>query len=298
MKLRHCYPVNHRPARLVERRQYYAALDFNRPIAWLRSKNDRAGNLLFSMDPGNETGYIRGKYRLKRGKLLNFTASDATELREMVLEYLPEDVYYDRNRYKDPDRCADCDRRGDGCWGCSELIGQELMIDIDPENIDCPNCGTLEDRVGSASMFKFCYICFRRAVEQTRALHKRLLLQGFKDLQIVYSGRGFHVYIEGRPAMLMSASERKDLATKLKGEGFAIDPWVTEGEARLARLPFTLNGMVSRICMPIEAEEIEELDFWHGKCFAPSFISAECIRKTAKCPREQERKREAEHEDR
>jgi len=272
LRLRHCYPVNHRPAMLGERRQYYSSLDFGNITGWLRSKPEGLDRPLFSMDPGNETGYIRRQYRQKRGKLLNFTASDAPELREMALEYLPEDIYYDRNVYRSPERCADCERRGQGCQGCEELIGQELMMDIDPENIECPNCGTLEDRVRGASMFKFCYMCFRKAVEQTRALHKRLTEEGYRDLQVVYSGRGFHVYVEDRQATLMSFGERKGLAERLKEEGFAIDPWVTEGEARLARLPFTLNGMVSRICMPIEVGEIERLDFWRGKRFVPDFL--------------------------
>jgi hypothetical protein len=30
----------------------------------------------------------------------------------MVMEYLPEDIYYDRNVYRSPDSGADCDRRG------------------------------------------------------------------------------------------------------------------------------------------------------------------------------------------
>ncbi len=273
MKLKHCYPVNHRPARLGERGQYYSSLDFGRIEGWLKSKPEGLGRPLFSLDPGNETGYIRRKYRQKRGKLLSFTASDAAELREMALEYLPEDIYYDRNVYRNPEKCADCDKRGAGCPGCRELIGQELMMDIDPENIDCPNCGTLEDRVRGASMFKFCYICFGKAIEQTEALHRRLAKEGFKERQVVYSGRGFHVYAEDRSATLMNFSERKALAGRLKDEGFAIDPWVTEGESRLARLPFTMNGMVSRICMPIDVGEIKRLDFWRGKQFVPLFLA-------------------------
>lgn len=275
MKLKHCYPVHHRPARLNDRRQYYSSLDFGRVERWLNAKPDGLRKPLYSLDPGNETGYIRKAYMQKRGKLLSFSASDAAELREMVLEYLPEDVYYDRNVYRHPEECAECERRGEGCAACESLIGQELMMDIDPENIDCPNCGTLEDRVNGSSMFKFCYICFGKAIEQTISLHERLRKNGFNSLQTVYSGRGFHVYVEDRSAILMDFNSRRELAGRLKDEGFAIDPWVTEGEARLARLPFTLNGMVSRVCMPIEISEIKKLDFWRGKPFVPQFLAIE-----------------------
>lgn len=275
MKLKHCYPVHHRPAKLKERRQYYASLEFGLIWTWLKAKPDGLRNPLYSLDPGNETGHIRKAYRQKKGKLLSFSASDDAEFKDMVMEYLPEDVYYDRNVYKHPEECADCGRRGDGCAGCESLIGQELMMDIDPENIDCPNCGTLEDRVNGASMFKFCYICFGKAIEQTIALHERLRRGGFKSLQTVYSGRGFHVYVEDRSATLMDFKGRRDLAGMLKDEGFAIDPWVTEGEARLARLPFTLNGLVSRVCTPIEISEIKKLDFWRGKPFVPEFLAVD-----------------------
>ncbi|MEM0232214.1 MAG: hypothetical protein QXG78_03825, partial [Candidatus Methanomethyliaceae archaeon] len=55
-------------------------------------------------------------------------------------------------------------------------------------------------------------------------------------------------------------------------QGIAIDEWVTEGEARLARVPYSLNGLVSRICKPIEIKNIRELDFWRSKEFIPEFL--------------------------
>lgn len=271
-KLRHCYPVLHRPAKVFERRRYYSGLDFGLMEKWFRGRPEGLANPIFHLDPGNETGYFRKEYKEKLGKLLYFDVDNFQELREMVLEYLPEDLYYDRNVYRDKKKCVDCDSRGEDCLSCSELVGQELMFDIDPENIDCPNCGTLEDRVRGASMFKFCYLCFNKAVEQTEELHN--LLEGERGwrLSVVYSGRGFHIYVEGEEALRMSFGERRRLAEAVKGKGFAIDPWVTDGESRLARVPYSLNGLVSRICQPIKIEDIKKLDFWRSSQFVPDFV--------------------------
>jgi DNA primase catalytic subunit len=271
-KLRHCYPVNHRPARLNERKKYYSTLNFSLIEKWFSEKNEQLQKPIFHLDPGNETGYIRKKYREIRGSLAYFSIANFSELKEMVMDYLPEDLYYDRNIYKDPDKCADCERRGDGCLACKEVLGQELMFDVDPENIDCPNCGTLDDRVNGHTMFKFCYICFNRAIDQSIAMYKRLESLGYKKLSAVYSGRGFHIYVEDEIACRMSFPERKKLAGQIMDEGYAIDPWVTEGEARLARVPYSLNGMVSRVCFPIEIGEIKKLDFWRSRPFVPGFL--------------------------
>jgi DNA primase catalytic subunit len=272
VKLRHCYPVNHRPAKIRERKDYYSALDYNLMEEWFKGKVEGLRMPIFHLDPGSETGYIRKEYREKKGRLLNFTVKDFAELKEMLMDYLPEDLYYDRNVYRDKAKCADCNNRGDGCLSCKDVLGQELMFDVDPENIDCPNCGTLEDRVKGHSMFKFCYICFNKAIDQTIELHKRIAMLSYRKLSTIYSGRGFHIYIEDENAYKMSYAERKELAAQVKEEGYAIDPWVTEGEARLARVPYSLNGLVSRVCYPIEIEDIKKLNFWRSRPFVPGFL--------------------------
>ncbi|MCX8182197.1 MAG: hypothetical protein N3D12_03660 [Candidatus Methanomethyliaceae archaeon] len=269
-RLRHCYPVNHRPARVFERRMYYTSLDFSKIEKWFSSKPGSLKKPIFHLDPGYETGYCRKKYRDRLGKLLYFDIEDYNELKEMVLEYLPEDLYYDRNLYRDTSKCVDCEYRT--CPSCEDLLGQELMFDVDPENIDCPNCGSLEERIKGASMFKFCYICFNKVIEQTLQLKDLLSEKGFRRLSAVYSGRGFHIYVEDLQAYKMTYEERKSLAIEVKNQGIAIDPWVTEGGSRLARVPYSLNGLVSRICYPIELSEIKKLDFWRSRPFVPEFL--------------------------
>ena len=97
-------------------------------------------------------------------------------------------------------------------------------------------------------------------------------LKGYGKLSTVYSGRGFHIYVEDDEAYEMDRSVRKRLAEEVKKMGFAIDPWVTNGEARLARVPFSLNGLVSKVCYPIEIVEIKKIDFWRSHPFVPDFI--------------------------
>ncbi|MCS7098242.1 MAG: hypothetical protein NZ922_04625 [Candidatus Methanomethyliaceae archaeon] len=270
-RLRHCYPLNHRPSKVLERKKYYEKLNFSLIEAWFANKIDALKKPIFHVDPGHETGYCRKKYRNKLGKLLYFDIKDYNELRKMVLEYLPEDLYYDRNLYKDISKCMECINRK--CQECHNLIGQELMFDVDPENIDCPNCGTLNDRINEASMFKFCYICFNRAIEHTIRLYEFLKEIGFNKLEVIYSGRGFHIYIYERQGYEMTQDDRRKLAKDVSNYGIAIDPWVTEGEARLARVPYSLNGLVSRICKPIKIEDIKKLDFWRSEEFIPEFMT-------------------------
>lgn len=264
--------MNHRPAKVRERELYYSRLDFRRIESWFREKARRGKLPIFEVDPGNESGYFKRRYADKVGKLLFFTAGSVDDLKEMVLEYLPEDLYYDRNIYRDQDRCAECDDRGEKCLNCEGLSGQELMFDIDPENIECPNCGTLEDRVKGRSMFQFCYICFNRAIDETVRLYDELLGKGFTDLSVVFSGRGFHIYVFDEAGLKMGFEERKRLGESLLRRGFPIDQWVTDGEARLARVPYSLNGLVSRVCTPIKIEEIRKNNYWRDRPFVPDFL--------------------------
>jgi DNA primase catalytic subunit len=46
----------------------------------------------------------------------------------------------------------------------------------------------------------------------------------------------------------------------VKSKGFAIDVWVTAGEMRLIRLPYSLHGMVSRVVLPLEKKEVMQFN--------------------------------------
>jgi DNA primase catalytic subunit len=61
----------------------------------------------------------------------------------------------------------------------------------------------------------------------------------------------------------------------VKENGFEIDEWVTAGEMRLIRLPYSLNGLVSRIAVPLEKNEIEKFDPVHDFRCIPAFLQGE-----------------------
>jgi DNA primase catalytic subunit len=98
------------------------------------------------------------------------------------------------------------------------------------------------------------------------------LAERFSDLIIVYSGRGFHLHVLDPEAYKLSTNERLNLAQQAKQAGFHIDDWVTSGEFRLIRLPYSLNGLVSRIVWPLKKDELESFDAMHDKRCLPKFL--------------------------
>jgi DNA primase catalytic subunit len=98
------------------------------------------------------------------------------------------------------------------------------------------------------------------------------LQQSFRSVRVVYSGRGFHLHVLDLEAYQLSVEERLALSEKVKQAGFHIDEWVTSGEMRLIRLPFSLNGLVSRIVLPLKKDELESFDAVHDRRCLPRFL--------------------------
>jgi DNA primase catalytic subunit len=174
-----------------------------------------------------------------------------------ILEFLPEAVYYDRNLY---------DTQG-------KVRGQVLAFDLDPENLTCPIHGTLADKMKRRQGLSFCEIELRMVTEETAKLFERLQ-QLFSEVKIVYSGRGFHIHVFDKETLNWSKRRRGDLARKLKNERFLIDEWVTTGAMRLIRLPYSLHGMVSRIVLPIDADELSSFNPVTDKRCVPRYLKA------------------------
>ena len=94
----------------------------------------------------------------------------------------------------------------------------------------------------------------------------------FCSLGIVYSGRGFHIHVFDQEAYGLSKKERLQIARLTKKKGFAIDEWVTAGEMRLIRLPFSLHGLVSRVAIPLAKNELSRFDPISDNRCVPSFL--------------------------
>jgi DNA primase catalytic subunit len=95
----------------------------------------------------------------------------------------------------------------------------------------------------------------------------------FSEVKAVYSGRGFHLHVLDKEAYLLSTQERSELSQQVKNAGFHIDEWVTSGEMRLIRLPYSLNGLVSRIVLPLTKGELESFDAVHDERCLPKFLN-------------------------
>ena len=246
-----------RKASLKERKEFYERdFDLNKVKKWFRRKPQ-----FFVLDLGTDTKIIKDKKKLKKLIILKPNTS-YEELKTKLIELSPEDVYYDRNLYKDLKKINKKTNfhkalLSDNC------LGQELAFDIDPENIKCPNCGK------RSSTEKYCKICINMSLILGLEL-KKFLKNYFKEIVIIYSGRGCHVHVRDKKAFKMSQEKRKELNLKLRR--LKIDPWVSHGPIRLIRLPYSLNSLVSRIVIPLKDDEIRNFDVNKNKKIMPSFL--------------------------
>lgn len=218
--------VKFRPSSLEERKKFYEK-EFNieKVKEWFY-KNRMKLPQLCAIDAGSETGIIIDK-KLK-GQMLYFPFK---ELKEKIKKYIPEDLYYDRNIYENPNTIL-------RNFKFNKFLSQELAFDIDADNIIC-NCGKAE----------LCDSCVMKALKQSIRMKKELE-KDFDDVKLVYSGRGFHVHVLDGRAFKLSVNERIKLNKKFSD--YPIDQWVSRGDIRLIRMPYSLNGLVSRKVIPIE----------------------------------------------
>ena len=261
-----------RVATLPERRRFYKSdFDVERLTSWIAG---RSRQMKFAMILGRHTGIFAEEHsRNKDDVILIDEWKTARDLRAYALDYLPESVYYDRNRYLDVRECARCGGRKPSCKGCYNHLGQQLAFDLDPENVDCPYHGHIGDKIQRGRGLSFCMYEFRVVRRQAAEL-SQLLSEKFEAVGVVYSGRGFHVVVDDEGAYKLRRKERASLARKY-GRQFAIDEWVTEGASRLMRLPYSLNALVSRKCMVIkDGRDLLGLDPRSESAVIPSFVGS------------------------
>jgi DNA primase catalytic subunit len=247
-----------RPATLEERRQFYTnEFNLKNVEAWLR---ERPGRTNFAVIIGRHTKIFPEEYREDADTTIIIDKyKDLGDVKQQVLEFLPEAAYYDRNIYVD-----------------GEKTGQELAFDLDPENITCPIHGGLADKMKRGQGLSFCKLELEMVKEQALSLHE-YLEETYSQMQIVYSGRGFHIHIFDEEAYLLNEKERREIARSVKEQGFAIDEWVTLGEMRLIRLPFSLHGLVSKIVWPLKKSEVERFDPVSDERCLPKFLGEKPI---------------------
>jgi DNA primase catalytic subunit len=253
--VRYSLPNGMRYTNLEERKEFYTnEFNLQSVTEWFKMLH---GRVKFAVIMGRHTQIYPEKYSEDAATTIIIDEyTNMEDVRQQVLDFLPEAVYYDRNVYNEK-------------W---EKIGQELAFDLDPENVICPIHGSLSDKMNRNQGLSFCElelnIVKHEAADLFEALQKR-----FSDLQIVYSGRGFHIHVFDPKAYQLTPRQRLLLAHKMKKMGFHIDEWVSSGEMRLIRLPYSLNGLVSRIVLPLKKEELESFNPISDKRCKPKFLS-------------------------
>lgn len=269
-RLRYELPDGLRPSSLEERRTFYRGLmDYDAADRWLsRFPGERVHALIL----GRHSGIYPRRFRtLKNIPLLVEDAPRARDLRAYLLKYLPEGVYYDRNAYASVAAVRKAGLDYAHAWRSRLFLGQELAFDLDPENLECPVHGDIVEKMRRHQGLSFCDWEFDETRRQAADLHDELSKE-WSDLSVVYSGRGFHVHVLDRDAYRLTKGERTQLSRRY-GKRYALDEWVTSGEMRLIRLPYSLHGMVSRIVVPVPRGRLDAFSYQDPGC-TPSFAKA------------------------
>jgi DNA primase catalytic subunit len=242
-------PFGMRPSTLQERTQFYTKFDIKKARDWVGRK------LVYAIILSRHSNIYPPRYKKDRNTpLIIDSYRSLQEVKSVLLRYLPEGVYYDRNFYKDFSKCHTYNLRN--AWTWENFAGQQLAFDLDPENVNCPLHGTLQERMDKGFGLAFCSTAFQIVRDNTLSLYETFT-ESYSDVRIVFSGRGFHLHIFDKETISLSRMERNALAQRYRT--FAIDTWVTEGQMRLIRVPYSLNGISSRIVLPLTASQL--LDF-------------------------------------
>jgi DNA primase catalytic subunit len=251
---RYSLPRGMRYATLEERREFYTTeFSVKKVAGWL---SHAMGKVRFAVIIGRHTRIYPQEYKDDAETTIIIDEyEDLNDVRHQIAEFEPEAAYYDRTFYDSNDH----------------KIGQELAFDLDPENVYCPVHGSLADKMKRGQGLSFCKLELEIVREEAISLYEYLENQ-FSRMQLTYSGRGFHIHVFDSEAYTFDARKRLEIAKSAKKKGFAIDEWVTAGEMRLIRLPYSLNGLVSRIVLPLEKIELEKFDPIRDKRCIPKFL--------------------------
>ncbi|MDY6765826.1 MAG: DNA primase small subunit domain-containing protein [Candidatus Nanohaloarchaea archaeon] len=252
------FPGELRPATVEERREFYRSAFPRDEVA---QRMDRWDKFVPVIDVGADTTRYRPRFKQYKGKLVRITDFDGVEdLATKIVDYAPEDLYYVTTIEK-ADRVETNPER-------------ELVFDIDPEDVDCEDCRRRKQHLDdTAAAYTFCEDCFAAAATATRQLHA-FLENHFSQLDLVYSGRGFHIHVGDGEAFQMDREDRRRLAGKVAKE-FPIDTQVTAGEKDLIRMPGSLHGLVSKVVTPIEPGVLTSPDHILTSVGVPEFLATD-----------------------
>lgn len=266
--MKYRFPDGMRIASLDERGRFYSReFSLAKVHKWFKGWRSP---IVFAAVIGRHTGVAPKKYRRERARTIVIDEYESlSEIRNYMIDFRPESAYYDRNVYTDWDQ-ARLFRNDPGQLGRS--YGQELVFDVDPENFTCPIHGTLEEKMRKHQGLSFCRLEFQLAKQEATQLIE-LLSRRFSHINLAYSGRGFHIHIADEETVFWSRKKRLTLVRSLTGKGLVMDEWIPAGGMRLIRLPYSLNGLVSRIAIPLAHNSLEAFDPVADKRTIPKFLA-------------------------
>jgi len=248
------FPDRMRPATVQERYEFYhQEFRTNLVREWFRGWTTP---IVFAVVIGRHTKIFPVEYRRERSRTILIDEYEGLrDLRQYCMEFRPESVYYDRNKIEE----------------LGKSFGQQLAFDIDPENFECPIHGTLGKKLSKRQGLSFCRLELQLAQEQALELIDELS-EYFGELRLVYSGRGFHVHVLDDATFFWTRRQRLTMIRSLVRRGYLMDEWVAGGAMRLIRLPHSLNGLVSRLAIPLDGIESRSLDLVSDSRCIPGFV--------------------------
>lgn len=252
---RYRFPDGMRPATVRERTDFYKhQFPVELVRRWFRGWRYP---IVFAVVIGRHTRIYPSEYMNDwRRTILIDEYEDFSEFRRYLLDFRPESAYYDRNLYRDWSQARD---KPDRVRGLGTSFGQQLALDIDPENFNCPIHGSLDEKMSRHQGLSFCRLELQLARDQAADLFEELS-KSFSEMRLVYSGRGFHIHIFDDKTLFWTRKERLRLVRSLVKKEYLMDEWVLAGGMRLIRLPYSLNGLVSRIAIPISVKDLDSFD--------------------------------------
>jgi DNA primase catalytic subunit len=253
---------------LEERRDFYSR-EFNltKVREWFSGWKSP---VVFAVVIGRHTGIAPRKYDRERSRTIVIDEYERlSEIKNYLIDFKPESAYYDRNVYKDWEQARGI---GNDATQLGHSFGQELVLDLDPENFSCPIHGTLEEKMKKHQGLSFCRLEFQSAQQEAAQLVE-ILSTRFSDITLIYSGRGFHIHVGDEETVFWNRKRRLALVQSLTKRGFVMDEWVPTGGMRLIRLPYSLNGLVSRVAIPLAKNELGAFDPIADDRAIPKFLT-------------------------
>lgn len=249
------FPYGQQPLRVEERRQFYESeFQVERALDWMQLDEDVLAELY--IDVGTETTRYRPMFSQYLNKLVRLTYEGEEDLKQKLIKYRPEDVYYQRTYSLQHEPLSEVVRTSKG-----KDKREELAFDLDPKGVKggCPKCKTRASKLNGNRRLKallYCRDCFEEVTERCRELYQ-FLDRHFHQVKIVFSGRGYHLHVRDREGFALDEKDRKQLAEKV-AEEYPIDREVTAGSKDLIRLPGSLNGVVGRKVIVVDPGDLTE----------------------------------------